>query len=58
MYTKRLVNKTYVDNNAYITVGDPFIDAKGNPFRAPKKGEKLKGLDIPVSCQHFIFKEK
>ena len=40
MYSTKLVNKNMVDGNAYITVGDPFADAKANPFRQPKKGEK------------------
>jgi len=48
MYSKRVVHKAYVDGNAYITVGDPFVVANGNPFRAPVKGEKLKNFDIPV----------
>ena len=52
MYSKRVVHKAYVDGNAYITVGDPFVVANGNPFRAPVKGEKLKNFDIPV---RFIF---
>ena len=41
MYSTKLINKNKVDNNAYITVGDPFSDAKSNPFRQGKKGEKL-----------------
>ena len=49
MYTnKKLVHKNYVDNNAYITVGDPYAVHNGNPFRAPIKGEKVKSFDIPV----------
>jgi len=48
MYSKRVIHKAYVDGNAYITVGDPYAVANGNPFRAPVKGEKLKNFDIPV----------
>jgi hypothetical protein len=40
MYSTKRVNKNLVDGNAYITVGDPFVDQKANPFRQPKKGEK------------------
>lgn len=40
MYSTKLVNTKHVDNNAYITVGDPYADPKANPFRQPKKGEK------------------
>jgi hypothetical protein len=40
MYSTHHINKNVVDGNAYITVGDPFLDAKANPFRQPKKGEK------------------
>jgi hypothetical protein len=53
MYSKRLVHKSYVDNNAYITIGDPYAAPKENPFRAPKKGEKQKGFDIPVRFFHL-----
>lgn len=41
MYSTKLINKNVVDGNAYITVNCPFEDAKANPFRQPKKGEKL-----------------
>lgn len=44
MYSTRLMHKNAVDNNAYITVGDPFSNPKNNPFREGKKGEK----NIPV----------
>jgi len=37
-----------VDGNAYITVGDPFITANPNPFRAGKKGEKLTPMHIKM----------
>lgn len=47
MYSKRIVHKAYVDNNAYIGVNDPYKVAPPNPFRAPVKGEKLKNFDIP-----------
>jgi hypothetical protein len=40
MYSTKLINKSMVSGNAYITVGDPYVDPKANPFRAPKKGEK------------------
>lgn len=44
MYSTRLMHKNAVDNNAYITVGDPFKNPNGNPFRAGKPGEK----NVPV----------
>lgn len=40
MYSTKLVHKGLVQDNAYITVGDPFKDQQANPFRQPKKGEK------------------
>ncbi len=40
MYSTKLVNKSMVPGNAYITVGDPYNDPKPNPFRQSKKGEK------------------
>ena len=47
MYSKRVIHKAYVDNNAYISVNDPYKVPPLNPFRAPVKGEKLKSFDIP-----------
>lgn len=44
MYSTRLMHKNAVDNNAYITVGDPFKNPNGNPFRQGKPGEK----NVPV----------
>lgn len=44
MYSTRLMHKNAVDGNAYITVGDPFKNPNGNPFREGKKGEK----NVPV----------
>lgn len=41
MYSTKLLNKSMVSGNAYITVGDPFTDQQPNPFRQPKKGEKV-----------------
>jgi len=40
MYSTKRVNKNLVDDNAYITIGDLYVDPKPNPFRQPKKGEK------------------
>jgi len=48
MYSTKMMNKSMVSNNAYITVGDPYIDPKANPFRAGKKGEKLTPFQIKV----------
>lgn len=39
MYSTKLVNKNLVDNNAYISIGDPYKDQQQNVFRQPKKGE-------------------
>jgi hypothetical protein len=55
MYSKRVPHKSYVDGNAYITVGDPYQVKNGNPFRLPVKGEKLKAFDIPVSTKHLVI---
>jgi len=47
-----------VDGNAYITVGDPFADAKPNPFRQGKKGEKLTPFQtkmIPQNAENGHF---
>lgn len=53
MYSTKLVNKNIMDGNAYITVGDPFQDAKANPFRQPKKGEKLTPFQSKVKEKHL-----
>lgn len=47
-YSTRLINKNMIDGNRYITVGDPYKDPVGNPFRAGKKGEKLKAFMTKV----------
>ncbi len=57
MYSTKLVNKNMVDNNAYITVGDPFTTANPNPFRAGKKGEKLTPMHVKVSCSCLLLFE-
>lgn len=65
MYSTKLVNKNMMDGNAYITVGDPFQDAKANPFRQPKKGEKLipfqskvrTYVDRPNQLNNFVFED-
>lgn len=50
MYATKLVNKNVVDNNAYISIGDPYKDAAQNVFRQPKKGEPLpKPMMMTVS---------
>ena len=55
MYSTKLINKGMVDGNAYITVGDPFADAKPNPFRQGKKGEKLTPFQTKVSLKQSYF---
>jgi hypothetical protein len=53
-----MVNKNMMDNNAYITVGDPFSDRTANPFRQGKKGEKLTPFQtkiIPVNAENGHF---
>lgn len=40
MYSTKRVNKNLVDNNAYITIGDPYKVIQANPFRQPKPGAK------------------
>lgn len=58
MYSTKLINKNYVDKNAYITVGDPYKTPAMNPFRAGKKGEHLKTFNIKVSldfwCHYYV----
>jgi hypothetical protein len=44
MYATKLVNKNVVENNAYITVNDPYKDQIQNPFRASKRGKDDKPL--------------
>lgn len=48
MYSSRYVHKSYVDGNAYITIGDPFVEVKGNPFRQGVKGEKLVKFNVAM----------
>eukprot|EP01038_Epipyxis_sp_PR26KG_P008343 gene8343-11287_t len=59
MYSTKLVNKNFVDGNAYITVGDPYSDPKANPFRQPKKGEKapnpFRTVTIPKNAENGNF---
>jgi hypothetical protein len=40
MYSSKFTNKNMVSGNAYISIGDPYVDPKGNPFR---QGSKPKG---------------
>lgn len=40
MYSTKLLHKNMVDGNAYITIGDPYVEAKPNPFRQSKKSDK------------------
>eukprot|EP01035_Chromulina_nebulosa_P019395 gene19395-25266_t len=42
MYTTKSLHKNKLDNNAYITIGDPYKDPKINPFR---EGQVKKGKD-------------
>jgi hypothetical protein len=55
MYSTKLINKCKVDNNAYITIGDPFTDPKPNPFRQGKKGEKLTPFQTKVGALLATF---
>lgn len=55
MYSTKLFNKNAVDNNAYITVNDPYIGQVANPFRQGKKGEKLTPFQCKVCCAFHIF---
>ena len=41
MYATKYVNKNIVDNNAYISIGDPYKDKSDNVFRQPKKGDPI-----------------
>ncbi|RYG68299.1 hypothetical protein EON64_05480 [archaeon] len=61
MYSSKLVHKSMVANNAYITVGDPYHDPKANPFRQGKKGEKLtpfQSKGIPQNAELGYFTKK
>lgn len=49
MYATKFVNKNIVDNNAYISIGDPYKDRQANVFRQPKKGDPIpKPFQITV----------
>lgn len=48
MYKKKVIHNQYVDGNAYITIGDPYVVRAGNTLRQPVKGEKLKAMECPV----------
>lgn len=53
MYSTKLLNKNLVDGNAYITVNDLYKDRVVNPFRAPKKGDKVPTpFQVKVSDFH------
>jgi hypothetical protein len=49
MYSTKLINKNLVENNKYITIGDPYRDPKANLFRQDKKGEKCLSVPVRVS---------
>ncbi len=57
MYSTKLLNKNMVDGNAYITIGDPFVEAKANPFRQSKKSDKapFQCKIIPVNEENGYF---
>lgn len=57
MYSTKLLHKGMVDGNAYITIGDPFVEAKANPFRQGKKSEKapFQCKQIPVNEENGYF---
>lgn len=56
MYATKLVNKNLVDNNAYISIGDPYKDAAQNVFRQPKKGEPVpKPMLMTVSSAVVVW---
>ena len=51
MYNTKLLNTKHVDQNAYITVGDPYHDPKANMFRqddpkAKKTSDKPFGSKV------------
>lgn len=46
MYSTKLINKNLVENNKYITIGDPYKDPKANMFRQDKKGEKCLTVKV------------
>lgn len=57
MYSTKLLNKSMVPGNAYVTVGDPYKAPDPNPFRQGKKGEKITPFRTKVSypqTKHFI----
>lgn len=58
MYKKKVIHKQYVDGNAYITVGDPYVVRAGNSLRQPVKGEKLKAMECPVRQSAYYVSVK
>ena len=55
MYSTKLVNKNIVDNNAYISIGDPYKDQLQNVFRQPKKGDPVPKPMVMVVSIELIF---
>jgi hypothetical protein len=61
MYSTKLKNTKHVDNNAYITIGDPYHDPKANMFRqedpkAKKTSEKPFGSKLrPMNAENGNF---
>lgn len=56
MYSTKLVNKSIVEGNKYITVGDPYHDPLANMFRQDKKGEKnFKVPRRPMNAENGNF---
>ena len=50
MYNSKILNPKMVDNNAYITIGDPYHDPKQNMFRQDDPKAK-KTSDKPFASK-------
>lgn len=55
MYSTKLINKNLVENNKYITIGDPYKDPKANMFRQDKKGEKCMTVKVKLNFSLFLL---
>lgn len=61
MYNTKLLNTKHVDQNAYITIGDPYHDPKANMFRqddpkAKKTSDKPFGSKLrPMNAENGNF---
>lgn len=61
MYKTKLTNTKHVDQNAYITVGDPYHDPKANMFRqddpkAKKTSDKPFGSKVSFVINVHCFR--